>query len=462
MNRILFLTSIIFLSLQAPSYAQSSKAPQFSKRVGKEANKALEALNNNEPKHALIILDQTLQQQPNLKPYEKSTIYKMRGQANYDLSQSLKTIQDFETAIDAGGLNEEEEFELRELIAKLWISNGKYQHGAELLELLVGGVNSHQVDNDQISLLVNAWIQAENYEQALPWAKRWYNDAEPKERKHYDLMNFLYNHLRQTEQQIEIIERMRQRWPNDKTLWDNLASIHANNGNERKAFDLTLESYETGNPHNERDILRLVDYLSHYEMPYKAAYTLEQEIEAGRVSKTLRNLVWLSILYEEAGYEKHAKLIFSEAVAMHDKIAVEKMRKTLLKSQVPTRISIPNRTFPQQIPVFVPPKTNPREFKIVVSDRDAQPLVRIPPELPQNAKKSGSCKMRFDVDNMGRPYNIISTFCSEAIFEDAAIQSVEKWIYSPKIVDGQAVSRSKVEYRVRFHVHDKDGMIIPE
>jgi len=251
MNRILFLTSIIFLSLQAPSYAQSSKAPQFSKRVGTEANKALEALNNNEPKHALTILDRTLQQQPNLKPYEKSTIYKMRGQANYDLSQSLKTIQDFENAIDAGGLNEKEEFELRELIAKLWISNGKYQHGAELLELLVGGVNSHQVDNDQISLLVNAWIQAENYEQALPWAKRWYNDAEPKERKHYDLMNFLYNHLGQTEQQIEIIESMRQRWPDDKRHWDSLASIHANNGRELKAFDLRLKYYETGNPHNE-------------------------------------------------------------------------------------------------------------------------------------------------------------------------------------------------------------------
>ncbi len=114
------------------------------------------------------------------------------------------------------------------------------------------------------------------------------------------------------------------------------------------------------------------------------------------------------------------------------------------------------------IPEFEPPKIDRQNFKIQVSDRDAQPLVRIPPIMPPRAEKSGHCRVRFDVSPEGQPFNVVATSCSQSLFERASIKSVQKWKYNPKIVDGRSVSRSGVESKITFRLTDERGRIIPE
>ncbi len=114
------------------------------------------------------------------------------------------------------------------------------------------------------------------------------------------------------------------------------------------------------------------------------------------------------------------------------------------------------------IPEFEAPKIDRQNFKIAVSDRDAQPLVRIPPIMPPRAEKSGHCKVRFDVSPEGAPFNVQATYCTQSLFERASIKSVEKWKYNPKIVDGRAVARKGVESKISFRLADERGNIIPE
>lgn len=115
-----------------------------------------------------------------------------------------------------------------------------------------------------------------------------------------------------------------------------------------------------------------------------------------------------------------------------------------------------------RIPVFDPPKLDHNVFVITVSDRDAQPLVRIPPIMPPRAEKSGHCRVRFDVSPEGAPFNVVATYCTQKLFERASTKSVQKWKYNPKIVDGRSVSRSGVESKISFRLTDERGKIIPE
>lgn len=114
------------------------------------------------------------------------------------------------------------------------------------------------------------------------------------------------------------------------------------------------------------------------------------------------------------------------------------------------------------IPEFEAPKIDKQNFKIAVSDRDAQPLVRIPPIMPPRAEKSGHCRVRFDVSPEGAPFNVVTTFCTQKLFERATIKSVQKWKYNPKIVDGRSVARKGVENKVTYRLSDERGRIIPE
>ncbi len=118
-----------------------------------------------------------------------------------------------------------------------------------------------------------------------------------------------------------------------------------------------------------------------------------------------------------------------------------------------------------KIPEFEPPKIERESFKIAVSDRDAQPLVRIPPITPPRfleGDNSGHCRVTFDVSPEGSPFNVNATFCTTRILERATIKSVQKWRFNPKIVDGRPVAMRGVENKVTFQLLDERGKLLPE
>lgn len=107
------------------------------------------------------------------------------------------------------------------------------------------------------------------------------------------------------------------------------------------------------------------------------------------------------------------------------------------------------------IPDFEAPQLNSDSVSFSVSDRDAQPLVRIEPQYPLRAAErgiEGSCYVRFDVTPDGTPTNIEILRCDSSFFERASIRAVERWRYNPRVEDGVPVARRGVETRFDFQL----------
>ncbi len=87
-------------------------------------------------------------------------------------------------------------------------------------------------------------------------------------------------------------------------------------------------------------------------------------------------------------------------------------------------------------------------------DRDAQPLVRIPPQYPDRcmsrAGPSESVVVQFDVTPEGQTTNANVVDSSNSCLNRAAVRSVERWKYQPKIVDNEAQWRRGVQTTVTF------------
>ncbi len=95
------------------------------------------------------------------------------------------------------------------------------------------------------------------------------------------------------------------------------------------------------------------------------------------------------------------------------------------------------------LPGVQPDVDSAQNFEVVVSDREEQPLVRVPPQYPRRASErgvEGSCDMRFDIEADGSTSNVRAD-CTSPLFERAAINAVQRWKYQPRVVDGQAVRR---------------------
>lgn len=89
-------------------------------------------------------------------------------------------------------------------------------------------------------------------------------------------------------------------------------------------------------------------------------------------------------------------------------------------------------------------------------DRDASPLLRVPPQYPEKcmsrAKSREEVIVEFDVSVEGGTENPRIVESTNGCFNDAASKSIEKWRYEPKLVDGVATPRRGVQTRVTFEL----------
>lgn len=88
------------------------------------------------------------------------------------------------------------------------------------------------------------------------------------------------------------------------------------------------------------------------------------------------------------------------------------------------------------------------------ADRDAQPIVRIPAQYPQQcmarADNLETVTVEFDVTPEGSVVNINVISSTNTCLNRAATRSVQRWRYNPKIVDGVAQPRFGVRTAIDF------------
>ncbi len=223
-----------------------------------------------------------------LNSYEISTIETMMGMNAYEQNDLKAAIVHFRRAIESGGLSEAEVSTTESQIAQLLIANGQYMSGAQAFETWIKKNGS--TDPRYIKYTMQAYMQAEAYKEALPWAETWFAQLETKERIDYDHMHFLYNENEMRTEQQEIIEAMLKRWPQDRNLWDSKISLLAYGGREKEAYLVLAEMYEKGLLKSERDLMRLVEYHAHYGDLEAAQNLLWEEMANGRISNSSDNL----------------------------------------------------------------------------------------------------------------------------------------------------------------------------
>ncbi|MGB3455875.1 MAG: hypothetical protein WBG08_03865 [Litorimonas sp.] len=292
---------------------EATEGRQFSAAAGEKVYEAQELLSAN-PQGAINVLSALLNSSTALNPYERSIIHQMMGQAYNDVDNPAQALRSFQSALDAGGLLPNEANSIKVVIAQLMIVNGQFRQGAEALERFIA--ETGQEKPNYVELLTQAWVEAEDYRRALPWARKWFNNASPKERKHFDLLNFLYNNLGMPGEQADIVKQMIQKWPEDNTLWNSWASMLGNGGREQDAFEVNKMLYLGGALNTEQDIKKVIQYYSFYEMPYQAAQILEREMRNGRVARTADNLEELSKYYRTAREYDKAIPVLEEAAQM--------------------------------------------------------------------------------------------------------------------------------------------------
>ena len=95
-------------------------------------------------------------------------------------------------------------------------------------------------------------------------------------------------------------------------------------------------------------------------------------------------------------------------------------------------------------------------------DRDVEVCKREASRMPPAAKRSGNCRVKFDISTEGFPVNVEAYDCTDAIFKKPTINTVRGWYYYPKVENGVNVERKGVKSKMSFRLRGQDGSFIPE
>lgn len=95
---------------------------------------------------------------------------------------------------------------------------------------------------------------------------------------------------------------------------------------------------------------------------------------------------------------------------------------------------------------------------VLPSDRQATPLVRIPPQYPQRALTNGIegwVLVEFTINKAGGVENVrVVDAEPKNTFDRSAVRAIERWKYQPKVVDGKPVAQTNMRELIRFQFEE--------
>lgn len=307
---------IVAISLSLPAEAQrrnnddeeqTAEGRVLSTRVGEVVLEMQEAIDVENYRQVITLASQLLATE--MTPYERSVVLRLKGNSEFQVENLAGAIRDFRAAIDTGALVNDEVIALRTNLGQLYMVEGQYAEGIRQFELAVDA--GAELNAALSRTLASAYIQAsqETNNEAetmrliragLPYAERFYRLEVDKNESEYSLMQFFYQQLDRPEDELRVVRDSLDDFPGARRGWQNLVALFARLGRENDAFEANKLMYLNGLFEEENELIRLVQYYSFYENPYRGATILEREMNAGRIETTQDNLETLANMWRQA------------------------------------------------------------------------------------------------------------------------------------------------------------------
>ncbi len=286
---------------------------QFSSKTGEIYLKAEQsAMTDKDFNAASQFMNQLKSQELNC--YEEGAVLKLSAYINIERGDRQGAIRDLQSALDKGYIPAKDAAQTYYNIAQIYLQGENVEKALEFMKKWqqAGG----QPDRQQKWQLAVLYQRVDDFQTAIKWAeevKR--DDGSNYKQEVYDLLIYLYNSVDDKAKLASILEEVLVRNPTERKYWDAIAGNYFAANEERRAFEVQKAMYLAGLLTKEDELMRVVNLYNRFNAPYHAAQILEKEMNAGRISKSLKNLELLANLYQVAREHEKAIPVIKQAAA---------------------------------------------------------------------------------------------------------------------------------------------------
>ncbi|MGF1684305.1 hypothetical protein [Photobacterium minamisatsumaniensis] len=337
------LASLILLvgALAAPAVAKSS--PELSDRTFRTVNKVQELIATERYNDAIEKLSDALEG-TKAKKYDRAVLLQQMGFL-YSLRDNYpKAAEYFAKSLALDALPVPVAQQVRYSLAQLYLAEEQFKQSVKTMKhwFKVAETTEEKPQAHAYITLASAYVQLEDYKSAISPVKQAIAMSPSPSESWYLLLMASHYELKQFKSVAGVLKTLTNKYPQKKRYWMQLSGIYMELNQERNSLATLEAAYKLDLLESEKEILRLVNFQAYRGIPYRAAKTLQAEMDTGRVTQSKENIERLASFWQQA------KEIDSAILAYQHAFELEQTAKAQLKI---TRLMIQAQQY-QQATVF--------------------------------------------------------------------------------------------------------------
>ena len=232
-----------------------------------------------------------------LNRYEEALVLQTYGFAHVQQGHNQVALKYFEFSLAANALPALAQQGMLYSLAGLHAAEGHYLESIKKIR------EWFRYEEDPIAdaymIIASAFTELARYDDALPYVRKAIEKSVEPQENWYLLELAIYFEKRRYLDAISLLRDIVQIWPDNPKYWEMLASSQLELNNDKAALDTLMIVYNRGMLTDDNKIMAVVQLNMIQDIPYAAGVILEQEIAAGSVEDSKKNLelllqAWLS------------------------------------------------------------------------------------------------------------------------------------------------------------------------
>ncbi|HHC6647231.1 TPA: tetratricopeptide repeat protein [Vibrio parahaemolyticus] len=329
------LASLVLLSgaYGAPGFANT---PELSDKTFRTVNKVQELIATEKYADALSKLNSALSS-TSKKQYDRAVLLQQMGFL-YSLQDDYpKAAKYFADALSLNALPVPVAQQVRYSLARLYLAEGQFKKSVATMNewFKIAETTEEKPQAHAYITLASAYVQLEDYKNAIPPAKQAIAMSKEPSESWYQLLMSAHYELKQFKSVAGVLKTLTTKYPKNKRYWTQLSGIYMELNQERNALSTLEMAHKMGLLEGEKEYLRLVNFQAYQGVPFRAAKTLQAAFDNGHVERNAKNLETLGSFWQQAQELEQAIDVYQQAynLAPQAKTQIKIARLMILDKQ---------------------------------------------------------------------------------------------------------------------------------
>lgn len=284
--------------LSTPVVAKDS--PQLSDKTFKVVNKVQELIATEKYSDAIERLNKALGKTS--KKYDRAVLLQQMGFLYSMRDDYVKASKYFAEALSLDALPVPVAQQVRYSLAQLYLAEEQFKKSVKTMEkwFAVAETTKEKPQAHAYITLASAYVQMEDYRKAIAPTKKAISMTKNPSESWYMLLMASHYELGQMKSVASVLKILTTKYPQKKRYWMQLSGTYMELNQDKNALSALEMAYKLGLFEEEKEYLRLVNFLAYQEIPFRAAKILKDEMANGNIETNQENLERLASFWQQS------------------------------------------------------------------------------------------------------------------------------------------------------------------